>query len=227
MIVPSSNTAVEDATTRLLDDHDNVTFVSTRIRVQSISVDGNGAAFDVASMVESARLLADAKVDVIVWNGTAGSWLGTDHDQAICAAITDATGIPATTSTLAILAACRDSGITTLAAATPYTIDVVDRIIAEYAQHGIAVVSHAEWELSDNFAFAAASSDEIASLLIDAAEEGDAQAVALICTNVDGSVVAHDVEQKLGRPVIDSIAATLWWSLRIAGYTTEGAAADA
>jgi hypothetical protein len=51
----------------------------------------------------AARLLADAEVHSIVWNGTSGAWLGIAQDRAICAAITAATGIPATTTTLALL----------------------------------------------------------------------------------------------------------------------------
>ncbi|GAA3710457.1 aspartate/glutamate racemase family protein [Gordonia hankookensis] len=217
MIVPSSNTSVEDTTARLLAGRDDVSFVSTRIRVQAISTDGAGAAFDVESMVAAARLLADAKVDVIVWNGTAGSWLGVEHDRTICAAITDHTGLPATTSTLAILQACHDFGVSALALGTPYTEDVVEQIVAEYRSNGIDVVSHSEWGLTDNFSFAAASDDEVADLLIGATEQGDPQAVALVCTNVDGTGVSRAVEQKVGVPVIDSIAATLWWALEMAG----------
>ena len=45
--------------------------------------------------------LADAKVDVIAWNGTSSGWLGFEASTSACAAaITEATGIPATTSVL-------------------------------------------------------------------------------------------------------------------------------
>lgn len=219
MIVPSSNTALEPATTRLLTDRPDVTVHYTRIPVRAITLDGGGAAFDADTMVAAARLLADAEVDCIVWNGTAGSWLGLEHDRRCCDAITEATGIPATTSTLAILQACVDFGISALACATPYTCDVVDAISREYARHDVGIVSHAEWELTDNLSFAKASSAEVAELLAAAAKNGDPapQGVALICTNVDGTTVLREVEQSLGIPVIDSIAATLWWALELTG----------
>ncbi|MGV9803692.1 maleate cis-trans isomerase family protein [Mycobacterium sp. NPDC003449] len=221
MIVPSSNTALEPATTRLLSDRTDVTVHYTRIPVQAITIGGGGASFDVDTMLAAARLLADAEVDCIAWNGTAGSWLGVEHDRQICAAITEATGIPATTSTLAILQACQDFGVTTLACATPYTGDVVEAIIAEYARHGVELVSHAEWELSDNLSFGAQPPDAVAELVVAAAQVAQGtpapHATALICTNVDGSAVAGEVEGKLGIPLIDSIAATLWWALETAG----------
>ncbi|MFW0783551.1 Asp/Glu racemase [Gordonia sp. CPCC 206044] len=220
MIVPSSNTVVEDATIRLLASRGDVLVVSTRVRVQTISSDSGGAAFGIDSMVDAALLLADARPDVIVWNGTAGSWLGVDHDDAVCTAIAAATGVPATTSTLAILRACRHLGVDELAVASPYTGDIVDRIIAEYAKHGVAVTGHAEWGLSDNFSFAAASSMDVAELMVEAAANVDVDALALICTNVDGTAVTPRVEAAIGRPVIDSIAATLWCALDIAGADT-------
>ncbi|MEV4649110.1 aspartate/glutamate racemase family protein [Saccharopolyspora sp. NPDC049357] len=216
MIVPSSNTTVEPATRRLLADRSDVDFVCTRIPVHAIARDGSGASFDVETMVDAAALLADAAVDCVVWNGTAGSWLGADHDRRIVEAITDRTGIPTTTSTLAILQACRAFGITELACATPYTSDVVEAIIAEYRRHGIGITGHREWGLTDNRSFAAPDSAEVAALLRGAMSSGG-QAVGLICTNVDGAAVAESVEDELGVPVIDSIAATSWWALETAG----------
>jgi maleate isomerase len=41
-------------------------------------------------VVEGARLLADARVDSIVWSGTSGGWGGIDDDQALCAQISAA-----------------------------------------------------------------------------------------------------------------------------------------
>ncbi|GFG51232.1 Asp/Glu racemase [Mycolicibacterium agri] len=221
MIVPSSNTSLEPATTRLLANRPDVTIHYTRIPVRAITLDGTGAAFDADTMVAAARLLADAEVDCIAWNGTAGSWLGLEHDQQCCAAISEATGIPATTSTLGILQACHDYGISALACATPYTRDVVDAIMREYARHDVTVVSHAEWELTDNLSFAKAGADAVAELLVAATKNATAepapQAVALICTNVDGTTVLNEVEKTLGTPVFDSIAATLWWALELTG----------
>ncbi|MDI2027378.1 aspartate/glutamate racemase family protein [Saccharopolyspora sp. TS4A08] len=216
MIVPSSNTTLEPATRRLLAERSDVDVLCTRIPVRAITRDGTGASFDVETMVSAAELLADAEVDCVVWNGTAGSWLGADHDRRIASAITDRTGLPATTSTLAILQACHDFGVTELACASPYTADVAEAIVAEYAGHGITITGRSEWCLSDNRAFAAPGAAEVAELLLSAAKPG-AHAVGLICTNVDGAAVAADVERELGVPVIDSIAATLWWALETAG----------
>ncbi|MBC8831734.1 Asp/Glu/hydantoin racemase, partial [Escherichia coli] len=58
--------------------------------------------FDDDKIIQAAMLLADAKVDVIAWNGTSSGWLGFEADERLCERITAATGIPATTSVLAL-----------------------------------------------------------------------------------------------------------------------------
>ena len=102
MITPSSNTMVEPLTSamtaHLLDD---LSVHYARIPVTRIALDrGSLDQFEREAMLQAARLLADANVDVICWNGTSGAWKGLAADESICAAITQETGIPATTGTL-------------------------------------------------------------------------------------------------------------------------------
>lgn len=219
MITPSSNTTLEPVTRRLLAHRSDIEIPVTRIRVQAISLGGDGADFNQDEFVRAAGLLADAKVDVIAWNGTSGSWLGPEHDRRVCQAITEATGVPATTSTLAILQACRELGVHRLGLATPYTSDVADRIVSSYAAEGLTVVGRAELGLSNNFSFAEVPPEEVAQL-VERACPAEAEAVALVCTDVDAATGAEALEHRLGRPIIDSIAATLWWCLRLAGVDT-------
>ena len=71
-------------------------------------------------MLRAAFLLADAGVDVIAWNGTSGAWRGLDADSALCKAITDGTGVQATTSTLAQIEAFNAFQVHNYALAVPY-----------------------------------------------------------------------------------------------------------
>lgn len=216
MLTPSSNTCLEPVTYRLLHGTDHVTAHFARVPVTRIALDdGSDAQFDPAPMLAAARQLADARVDVIVWNGTSGSWLGVDHDRALCAAITEATGIPATTSTLAILDACAAYGVTRLGLAVPYTRDVAERIVATYAKEGLRATLAEPSGISDNEAFARIPGADVARQIEEAAP--DAHAVAVVCTNVYGAEPAASLEPALGIPVFDSVAATLWRALDLAG----------
>src|SRR5215216_981149 len=156
MITPSSNTMVEPLTSamtaHLLDD---LSVHYARIPVTRISLDrGSLDQFERDAMLGAARLLADARVDVICWNGTSGAWKGIAADQAICDAITAETGIPATTGTLAQLEAFRSQGVRRYALAVPYLEDVRDAIVKVYDEAGFACVNSAYLGISTNFAFA-------------------------------------------------------------------------
>jgi maleate isomerase len=84
MLTPSSNTCLEPVTAAILRDAGSpAAMYASRVPVTRIALDAHATAqFQENVMVSAARLLADARVDVIVWNGTAGSWLGIDHDHA-------------------------------------------------------------------------------------------------------------------------------------------------
>lgn len=217
MIVPSSNTCLEPMSYRLLGDREDITIHSTRIPVTRIALDsGSDRQFDVGAMRTASELLATADVDVIAWNGTSGSWLGVGHDREIAAEITAATGIPATTSTLAYLDAFAAFGIRTIGLFTPYTADVNEQVIARYAEAGVRTSGHRALGLSDNESFARVTPEE----LVPGSRELTAErpdALVFLCTNLYGAPVVADLESRTGVPVLDSVAVTLWRCLDIAG----------
>ena len=217
MIVPSSNTCLEPATYQMLDHRDDVSVHFTRVPVTRIALDGNSdAQFGTAGMQEAAELLATAEVDVIAWIGTAGSWLGSEHDRAITAAITAATGLPATTSTLAYFAAFGRLGVRTVGIVTPYTADVNSRIIARYRDEGIAVSAQHGFGLTDNTAFGRIRPEELLGPSHDVAASNP-DALIYLCTNLNGASVVDIVEAETGVPVLDSVAITLQACLTMVG----------
>jgi maleate isomerase len=222
MITPSSNTCLEPTTYRILDGTDIATAHFARIPVTRIALDdGAGNQFADGPMLEAAALLADAAVDVIAWNGTAGSWLGIGHDRELCERITAATGIPATTSTLALHDAFRAYGATRIGLAVPYTADVTEQITAVYGAAGFEVSTAAGLGLTDNLSFARVPAQDVRGL-IRSAGEGEPHAIAVVCTNVSGAVHVADLEAELGIPVFDSVSATLWHTLGGAGVAGWG-----
>ncbi|WP_020659935.1 maleate cis-trans isomerase family protein [Amycolatopsis benzoatilytica] len=217
MVVPSSNTCLEPMTYRMLGEREDVTVHSTRIPVTRIALDvDSDKQFDVDGMRRAAELLATAGVDVIAWNGTSGSWLGPEHDREIAAEITAATGVPATTSTLAYLDAFAEFGTSRIGLVTPYTEDVNAQVVDRYAKQGITVAGHRALGLSDNESFARVRPDELlpASLEL-AADRPDA--LVFLCTNLYGAPLVADLEARTGVAALDSVAVTLWRCLQLAG----------
>ncbi|RKO22891.1 Asp/Glu racemase [Pseudarthrobacter phenanthrenivorans] len=216
MIVPSSNTCLEPQTYRILGNRTDVTVHFTRIPVTRIALDrSSDRQFDPAVMREAARLLATADVDVIAWNGTSGSWLGSGHDRELVQEITDATGIPATTSTLAYLEAFKAFGTERIGLFTPYTEDVNHQVIASYEREGIKTVDHRALGLSDNESFARVSDDEMRPGSLELAAAAP-DALVYLCTNLYGANITARIEESTGVPVLDSVAVTLWHALRLA-----------
>ncbi|WP_277031302.1 hypothetical protein [Actinacidiphila oryziradicis] len=210
VLVPSSNTVLEPELARLAD---GVCLHFSRVRVTRIGVDADAAAqFDTAAMVGAAELLADAGVDVIVWGGTAGSWLGVPHDLSIVSAIEAATGVPATTSTLALLEAARAFGLSRTALVTPYVAEVVSEIVSCYAESGLEVSGGEHLGLSDNHSFGLVAAGTLQPMIASA----DAP-VMVVCTNLRAARVVDLVEASGGPLVLDSVVATLWGALRLAG----------
>lgn len=217
MIVPSSNTAFEPEIARLVWDLDDVTVHVARVRVTSIRLDGTAAAqFDPEPMVAAAALLADAGLDAIAWAGTAGSWLGAEHDRRLIGALSACTGVPATTSTLALIDACRQLAVSRVSMVTPYRDEVVERIVATYAEEGITVVAERHLGMTHNHDFGLVPGDVMRQMAADCTVQArDAQAVLVVCTNLRATPLIADLEKSLGVAFLDSIAVTLWHALTL------------
>jgi len=214
MLTPSSNTVLEPYTARMMEPlFPSVTAHFARFRVTQIALDeaANGQ-FALAPIMAAAELLADAKCDVIAWNGTSASWLGFDTDERLCEGITEKTGIRATSAILSLNALLANLDVKRLGLVTPYTKDVQDRIIENYAGIGIEVCAEAHSGLSDNFSFANVEEEAIERMCENVAA-AKPDAIAVVCTNMRGPLVAAALERRLGIPVLDSVAFTLWGCL--------------
>jgi maleate isomerase len=221
MLTPSSNTALEPITSSMVAGIPNVSVHFSRFRVTEISLGTNALGqFELEKILEAALLLADAEVDVIAWNGTSAGWLGFETDQALCRQITEATGIPATTSVLALNEILERNGVTELGLVTPYLGDVQQRIIANYAHKGIRCTAERHLNLSKNFEFSEVS-DETLERLVTEVAQARPQAITTFCTNLHAAPLAHALEAKTGIPVYDTISTVLWKSMWLAGVNTQ------
>lgn len=142
MLTPSSNTALEPITAAMLSELPHVSAHFARFTVTEIALSEQALGqFDASRILAAARQLADARVDVIGWSGTSAGWLAFERDQALCRQITEATGIPATTSVLALNEIFDKTGVRRLGLVSPYIDDVQQRIVRHYEKLGIECVA--------------------------------------------------------------------------------------
>lgn len=216
MITPSCNTVLEPTTNELISSLAETSAHFARVRVGEISLAERALhQFDHEHMIEVARLLSDARVRSIAWNGTSGAWCGLHHDLELCTRIENELGVAATSAALAIDDLLHASGAKRIGLFSPYTWDVQDRIIAQLASCGYDCVNEEHLDASDGYSFGLVSESAIGCALQRiAATRPDA--IIVMCTNLRGTWIGARIESDTGVLVIDSIAAVLWKSMLLA-----------
>lgn len=220
MLTPSSNTALEPLTSAMLSGLPEVSAHFGRFRVTEISLQPQALGqFDMAPILEAARLLADAHVDVIAWNGTSSGWLGFEADVALCRLIEQETGVRCCTSVLALNEIMEKTQRKRFGLVTPYLDDVQAAIVANYARSGFECVAERHLNRSVNFSFSEVEPTQIVQMAHEAAEARP-QCLTTFCTNLRAAQLAPTLEAALGLPVYDTVSTAVWKSLRLCGVDT-------
>ena len=215
MIIPSSNTVVEQETGALIAGLDGVSLHFSRFKLTRVSVaDAAAAYYDSGLMLEAGRLLADCRCTVITWNGSSGGVVGFGRDRRFVAELEAATAIPATTAALSVVDAFRALGVRRFGLVTLNPPEMNRRIAAHFAAEGFeCVASTHRTDIEDNFAMAEAPAQELAAAAAQCVRERP-DAITVFGTNTRGAGIARRLELELRIPVIDSVAAGLWGALR-------------
>ncbi len=221
MLTPSSNTVLEPITAAMFAELAEVSVHFGRFRVTEIALSQDAVGqFDDAEILRAAELLADAKVDVICWNGTSAGWLGFEADERLCQRIRAATGTPACTSVLALNEIFERTGVRRFGLVSPYRTDVQQKIIENYSASDFRCVAERHLEIQDNYAFSEVSDDEIRAMTREVAETRP-DAITIFCTNLRGAPLVAELEHELGIPIYDTVATVVWKSLLLAGADSQ------
>jgi maleate isomerase len=217
MLTPSSNTVLEPVCGAMLRCVPEVSVHFGRFRVTEISLRPEATnQFDHETMLQAAGLLADAKVKAICWNGTSACWLGLNRDRDLCHTLSYSTGVPATSSVLALFEVLRKAGLNRIGLVTPYVDRVQELIVETFAAEGLTVADERHLGLCENFSFAQVRAREIAEMIRNVAATRP-QAVLVLCTNLRAAPLVADLEAEIGLPILDSVATAVWGALRLAG----------
>ena len=221
MVLPSSNTVVEPECIRLAGRVPDASVHFARFALTAVSVANPAAAYyDSGAILGAVRLLADARCHVICWNGSAGGVVGIERDRQLCREITTSTGIPATTSSLALLDQFERTGVRRFAMVTLNPPDMNRTIKAHFAVAGYECVAATErTDIADNFAMAAVTPEEIHTMAVACIAGCESRPDALIIygTNTRGALVANALRDELGLPVYDSVSWGMFGALHALG----------
>jgi len=222
-ITPSANTVVERITLGILRNFPEVSPHFSRTSVVG-ATDPFPLSYDFDDMLAAARLLGDANLEVVAWNGSKGGSLDFALDHELVARIERLTGAKSTTSTLAIDQVFREDGVRRFGLACPYVDSYRQRIVDTFGREGFECVAARNVGLADNYSFSQIPADTIVGMLRDVAK-AKPQAIIAFCTNFPAAPVVAEMEEELGVPIYDTVAMAVWGALKLVAVDTRRAAA--
>jgi maleate isomerase len=166
---------------------------------------------------QAARRLAWAGVGVIVFACTTGSLVhGVGWDRALIGRIEGAAGIPATTTSTAVLDAFRALGAKGLAIATPYLPELNEIEKAFFEASGFQVPSIVGKGCATDREIGRLGPAD-ATKLVAVADCPGADTIFISCTNFHVLEAVAGIETRYRKPVVTSNQAGAWAALRRLG----------
>jgi len=215
VVVPSVNIVVEEWYPRVVPDGVSVHFA--RMLIADGSSPEEIIAMDRADGMHAISQIASCRPHVIAYGCTASSIIqGHDFDERLRDEIRQIAGVPATTATDSIFAACRALGLKRVTAISPYTEAVDAAEHRFFAEGGIETIAGAHLDIADGFRLAEPEPNAILDLALGAWDPRSDGLIAA-CLNFRSHPIIEALEARIGKPVVTSTQAVLWRLLRLAG----------
>jgi maleate isomerase len=220
LMVPSTNTTCEA-------DFQMVVPRGITVHGQRLWLTNEGTGDEVfnrmnAEIEDGARYLATAKVDVIVYGCTTGSFFrgpGWDHEMRDM--IQRAAGVPAVATSPSVIEALRVFGARRISVATPYP-DWNNRKLRAYLEAQGFEVLNVEGEPHAAASGNQGINDQDPESIVEFASRAcrpEADALLCSCTAWRSVEAVAAIEARTGRPAVTSNQSTIWASLRVLGVT--------
>ncbi|HEX9683808.1 MAG TPA: hypothetical protein VGA13_12055 [Acidimicrobiales bacterium] len=191
-----------------------VELVHTSVGVDAHRID---ALLDLGSperLAEAAEHLRD-RVDAVMWACTSASFVfGWDGARTQSAAISEALGVPVSSTSFAFVEAARALDVHAVAIAATYPEDVA-HAFADFLGHAkIKVASVAVQDITTAAEVGRLQRDQVVEFVA-AGDHPDAEAVLVPDTALHTVASLADLEQALGKPVLTANQVTMWEALRL------------
>jgi maleate isomerase len=201
---------------------DDVSLYLTRLPffTTPVTVEMAVACGDRRAVRRATRDVLTPEPDVVIYACTSGSFVeGAAGEEVLRRTMEDAGAPAARTTSGALIAALRVLGVSRLAIATPYVEPVTRRLVAYLAEHGVSTVSSEGLGLLGNI-WRVTYSQVVE--IVRAADNPEAEALFISCTNVPTYDLIEPLEQALGKPVLTANQVTMWAALRAMGRDAVG-----
>ena len=193
-------------------------FIACGLALGRLTTAGYDAVID--QVAAASRELAGRGADAVALMGTSLSFYrGRAFNEELVRTMADATGLPVTTMSNAVVEALRAVGGRRIAVATAYTSEVNERLAVFLRDSGFDVAGIEALELVEIPDIHAVGDAELLGLGRRAvAGSPGADALLISCGGLRTLPVELPLEQSLGLPVISSAVAGAWAAARLVGH---------
>lgn len=216
LVVVSSSTVCEGRYPRVVPR--DVGFFTSRMLLR-----GRGLAGMAAMERHAARAieeLASVPVDAIAYCCTvSGALRGVEGDRTFCQDMAQRWGMPVTSTMLAATEALHHLALRRVVVTSPYPDSHHEAEQVYLAQTGIEAIAMHGMGLEKGQEFANVTPEEIVQFSLEVWDD-TADGLFISCMNFDALPAVQTLEERLGKPVVTSHAATLWRVLALAGIDT-------
>lgn len=156
-------------------------------------------------------------LDSIIWACTSGSFVfGWDGAVRQVAALQQAAGVPASSTSFAFTDAVHALALRRVAVAATYPGDVAERFVEFLAHAGVGVVRLSSRGIATAAEVGTLERDDVLDFA-EANDHPDAEALLLPDTALHTVGWLDDLEERVGKPVLTANQVSLWQALRLAG----------
>lgn len=215
LIVPPGNGEVPPDGAELYGDRYD--FLARGLGIGGVSPEGFSPV--VETIVSHAQELRAAGAEVISMMGTSISFYrGLAFTESLRFSMQEATGVPCTTMSHAVVAALKELGVTRVAVATSYIQELNDKLV-EYLTHaGFAVTAIEGMSITDVAEIADVSTKALVDLSKKVyAKDKTAEGIFISCGGLLTLDAIRRLEDEVGVPATASSPAGFWDVVRLAG----------
>jgi maleate cis-trans isomerase len=168
-------------------------------------------------LAEGASELAPAQPDAVMWACTSGSFVfGPEGARNQAAGVAQALGVPASSTSIAFVDACRALDVRRVAVAASYPEDVATHFVRFLTAGGVEVVSMGSHGIITAAEVGTLEPEQVIAM-VKAADHPDAEAILVPDTAMHTLAIVDDLEAAAGKPVLTANQVTVWKGLQLIG----------
>ena len=218
LIVPSSNTTMEPEFYRVCPE--GVSIHTARVPLEEVTPDALVKMADY--VLDAAKMLETADVNVIVYGCTSGTLIGgVEWERELTSKIERKTGVETITTASAVVQALKALDMKRVVVATPY-IDKINELEKKFLEeHGVKVLFIKGLGIVKNIEIGKLA-PWISYRLAKEVFKPEADGIFISCTNFRTLEIIEKLERDLGKLVVTSNQASIWAALRTIKESIEG-----